>query len=106
LAKRVPTIEKGRNLIDGSLADSEDQAVDLAQRSPYGLGASIWTSDPDRATQLAPRLNVGTLWINHHMEARPDAPFGGAKASGIGCENGAKVLDEYGRFQVINQWRG
>jgi acyl-CoA reductase-like NAD-dependent aldehyde dehydrogenase len=85
--------------------DDVDEAVALAERGPYGLGASIWTGDAERARALAPRLNVGTLWVNHHMEARPDAPFGGRKASGIGYENGARVLDEYSNIQVINEWR-
>ena len=83
-----------------------DDVLALADRGPYGLGASIWTSDPDRVAALAPRLTTGTLWVNHHMETRPDVPFGGAKDSGIGYENGAQVLDEYSQFQVINQWRG
>ncbi len=83
-----------------------DDAIAMADRGPYGLGASIWTSDPDRVAALAPRLTTGTLWINHHMEIRPDVPFGGAKDSGIGYENGAQVLDEYSQLQVINQWRG
>ena len=82
-----------------------DHALAMAESGPYGLGASIWTADPIRARSIASRLNVGTVWINHHMEARPDAPFGGAKASGLGYENGTRVLDEYSQLQVVNEWR-
>lgn len=85
--------------------DDVDDALAMAERGPYGLGASIWTADAVRARAIASRLTVGTVWINHHMEARPDAPFGGAKASGLGYENGVPGLDEYCRFQVINEWR-
>lgn len=85
--------------------DDVDDALAMAERGPYGLGASVWTAEPARARALASRLTVGTVWINHHMEARPDAPFGGAKSSGLGYENGVRGLDEYCRFQVVNEWR-
>lgn len=85
--------------------DDVDSALAMAERGPYGLGASVWSGDAKRARDIASRLTVGTVWINHHMEARPDAPFGGAKASGIGYENGVPGLDAYCHFQVINEWR-
>ena len=81
-----------------------EDAIAMAGRGPYGLGGSIWTSDPQRARGLASALDVGTVWINHHAELRPDVPFGGARDSGIGYENGEQVLDAYSQLQVVNTW--
>jgi acyl-CoA reductase-like NAD-dependent aldehyde dehydrogenase len=80
-------------------------AISFANAGEFGLGASIWTADPARAEAVADQLDVGTVWVNHHMEALPEAPFGGAKASGIGYENGLPGLDEYVQLQVRNERR-
>jgi acyl-CoA reductase-like NAD-dependent aldehyde dehydrogenase len=79
-----------------------EEVMRAAASGPYGLGASIWTSDPGRADALADQLDVGTVWVNHHQEALPEAPFGGAGDSGIGYENGIPGLDAYVQFQTRN----
>ena len=85
-------------------SDPED-ALARANASPYGLGASVWSSDPARARALAERMDAGTVWINKHSELDPSIPFGGAKESGIGVEMGEEGLAEFTQLQVINAAR-
>ncbi|KAH8896941.1 aldehyde dehydrogenase [Thozetella sp. PMI_491] len=82
--------------------ESEDDVIKRANDTDFGLGASIWTNDVEQANRLARKLHAGTVWINHHMESRPDAPFGGHKYSGIGSELGIAGLKSYCNAQVIN----
>jgi len=79
-----------------------DDAIERANRSPYGLGASIWSSDTERAWRLAARLESGTVWINKHPDLDPRIPFGGAKDSGIGVELGEEGLREFTQMQVMS----
>ena len=85
-------------------SDPED-ALARANASPYGLGASVWSSNPARAQALAERMDAGTVWINKHSELAPNIPFGGAKESGIGAEMGEDSINEYTQLQVINAAR-
>jgi aldehyde dehydrogenase (NAD+) len=75
----------------------EDGAVTIANDSAYGLGGSIWTSDPDRGTAVACRIASGTIGVNGYMND-PTAPFGGVKASGLGREMGPEGMHA---FQVL-----
>jgi acyl-CoA reductase-like NAD-dependent aldehyde dehydrogenase len=61
-----------------------DDAVRRANDTRYGLSASVWSRDPERAAKIAARLEVGTAWVNQHRATSPTVPFGGAKESGIG----------------------
>src|SRR5690606_41655680 len=70
-------------------------AVNRANDSTVGLGASVWTSDPERGAQVASRLEAGTVWVNRHIGVDANVPFGGAKQSGIGCEYGIEGLRQY-----------
>ncbi|GAB3273892.1 aldehyde dehydrogenase [Kineosporia babensis] len=74
--------------------DDEDQAVQIANDSEYGLGGTIWSTDEDRARQLAARIRTGSIGINHYA-LDPLAPFGGVKASGLGRELGPEGLQPY-----------
>lgn len=85
-------------------SDPED-ALARANASPYGLGASVWSSNPGRAMALAERMDAGTVWINKHSELAAHIPFGGAKESGIGVEMGEEGLAEFTQLQVINAAR-
>ncbi len=78
-------------------------AVRRANATNYGLGGSIWSSNPDRAYELAKQLDSGTVWINKHIEILPHIPFGGAKQSGIGAELAEEGLNEFTQLQVINR---
>jgi betaine-aldehyde dehydrogenase len=72
-----------------------DEAITLANRSPYGLGASIWTESTKRVEHFVDRIQSGMVWVNYKPLSLPEAPFGGVKDSGIGRELGAEGLAEY-----------
>ncbi|KJY82786.1 aldehyde dehydrogenase [Vibrio galatheae] len=78
-----------------------DQAIELANDSPYGLGASIWSSDVNQAQQIAQLIESGSVWINDHGAIQPNAPFGGLKQSGLGVEFGEYGLHEYVSLKTV-----
>jgi acyl-CoA reductase-like NAD-dependent aldehyde dehydrogenase len=78
-----------------------DEAVRLANGTPYGLGASVWGTDPESLDAVARRLDAGTVWINQHLNVHPNVPFNGHKNSGIGIEFGEDGLKEFCNVQVI-----
>src|SRR5262249_34993522 len=65
-----------------------DEVIDRVNDTDFGLGASVWSSDLGRAFNVAARINAGTVWVNKHLDMRPDTPCDGAKQSGIGVEMG------------------
>jgi phenylacetaldehyde dehydrogenase len=75
--------------------DSVEDAVRLANDSPYGLVASIWTNDLDRTMDLIPRIEAGTVYVNTHVPVDPNLPFGGYKQSGLGRDFGPQALAPY-----------
>lgn len=79
-----------------------DDAVARANASESGLGGSVWSSDIERAREVAARLECGTVWINGHAEVLPHCPFGGCKMSGFGVEFGQEGLHEYTAPQLVN----
>lgn len=82
--------------------DSLDDAIARANRSPFGLGASVWTSNPSRGAEVVTELEAGTGWVNHHPDFGPHVPFGGVKSSGIGHESGALGYDAFTELQVVS----
>ena len=74
----------------------EDEAVTLANSTPYGLAATMFTGDEQRAGRVAARLVAGTVWVNCFFVRDLRAPFGGAGLSGIGREGGTWSFDFYG----------
>jgi acyl-CoA reductase-like NAD-dependent aldehyde dehydrogenase len=72
-----------------------DEALAMANESPFGLGSSVWTSDLDRAERAAAELDCGYTWINSATKVYDELPFGGLKASGVGKEHGVEALDFY-----------
>jgi acyl-CoA reductase-like NAD-dependent aldehyde dehydrogenase len=79
-----------------------DEVVGRANATHFGLSGSVWSSDPDKATEIAARLECGTAWVNQHIVVAPNIPFGGAKWSGIGVENGPWGLVGFTEIQVVN----
>ncbi len=73
----------------------EDEAVKLANDTPYGLAGAVWTKDIHRAHRVAARIKAGSVWINAYRVVAPSVPFGGFKSSGLGRENGIHAVDEY-----------
>jgi len=79
-----------------------DDAIRRANSTDYGLGATVWSSDTERAYEVACRIDSGTVWVNKHLDLPPDVPFGGAKQSGLGTEMGQEGLEEFTQSRIIN----
>lgn len=73
----------------------EDEAIKLANDTPYGLAGAVWTKDIHRAHRVAAKIKAGSVWINAYRAVAPSIPFGGYKQSGLGRENGIDALDPY-----------
>lgn len=82
--------------------ETEEEAVEIANGTRYGLGASVWTKDIDRAFRMAKRIKSGTVWINTFMNTYPQAEFGGYKQSGTGRIRGLGGLYEFTQLKHIN----
>jgi acyl-CoA reductase-like NAD-dependent aldehyde dehydrogenase len=81
----------------------EAEAVQLANDTPYGLAASIWTADLDRALRVAAAVEAGYIWVNDVERRYPGVPFGGLKQSGLGTEQGlADELRSFTRAKSVN----
>jgi acyl-CoA reductase-like NAD-dependent aldehyde dehydrogenase len=79
------------------VADDEVEAIELANNSDYGLGASIWTQDLDKAERLSSSVESGIVSVNNVVASDPRVPFGGVKKSGFGRE-----LSRYGMLEFVN----
>lgn len=80
---------------------SEDDVIQHANNTPYGLAAGLFTRDIKRAHLVAKRLQAGVCWVNNYNITPPSMPFGGYKHSGLGRENGFKALSQYTQTKSI-----
>ncbi len=78
-----------------SIVSGMNEAIESANSTKYGLGASVWTRNIGRATRAAEEIDAGIVWINRHLKIPPEVPFGGEKASGSGRENGIYAPERY-----------
>ncbi len=79
----------------------EAEAVRLANDSPYGLGAGVWTRDGQRSLRVAHGIKAGTVWVNAYRAVSYNAPFGGFKQSGIGRENSLEGVLDYTDIKTV-----
>ena len=79
----------------------EDDAVEMANDSPFGLGSSIWTKDVARAHRVAGRLAHGIVWVNDHHRLDPASPWGGVRDSGIGREGGWESFHDFTHVRAV-----
>ncbi len=82
--------------------DTEAEAVRLANATPYGLAAYVWTNDLTRAHRVAHAIDTGMCWINSHNVRDLRTPFGGVKQSGIGREGGDYAFDFYTEQEIVH----
>ena len=75
--------------------NTEDEAVQRANDTEYGLAAAVWTQNVHLAHRVAGRIRAGNVWINAYRVVAPGVPFGGFGSSGIGRENGIQAIDDY-----------
>jgi len=81
--------------------DDLDEIAALANDTPYGLAASVWSRDISAVHRLVPKLRAGTVWVNCHNFVDPAMPFGGFKQSGFGREHGRAVFEQYTELKSV-----
>ncbi|MNE72122.1 Phenylacetaldehyde dehydrogenase [compost metagenome] len=82
-----------------------DDVIKAANKLAVGLGASVWSSNIQRAQAVAIQLEAGTVWINKHGAVHPLVPFGGLKKSGMGVEFGVEGLKAVCQTRVITTFK-
>lgn len=86
--------------------DTIEEAIGYANEIEYGLGGIIWTSNVERGAEVASKIETGTIWVNRHLVLPKDIPFGGAKQSGIGVQNGMEGIEDFTQRRVLNVKKG
>jgi len=95
---RIYTHELCGSVASFYVVDTEDEAIELANARPFGLGGSVFTADLDRGRRVAARVESGMVFVNHPTWSAPELPFGGSKNSGYGRE-----LSELGFGEFVNK---
>ncbi|KWV92344.1 aldehyde dehydrogenase family protein [Erythrobacter sp. YT30] len=80
---------------------SEEEVIERANNSDYGLAGAVWSADEAKAVEIAEKLETGTVWVNQFLKLTPHTPFAGHKQSGFGAEYGIEGLKEFTYPQVI-----
>jgi aldehyde dehydrogenase (NAD+) len=78
-----------------STFSDDDEALQMANATEYGLGGGLWTRDLARAHRVAGAMHTGMVWINAYKRVSPASPFGGVRGSGYGREMGFEAMHEY-----------
>ncbi|MFC9356005.1 NAD-dependent succinate-semialdehyde dehydrogenase [Rhodococcus sp. NPDC057014] len=85
---------------------SLEEAIELANDSPFGLSSSVFTSSPEQADRVAAELETGMVWINSTSKSSPDLPFGGVKGSGVGRELARYGFNEFANKKLVRNPQG
>jgi aldehyde dehydrogenase len=108
-----PTVLKGHNkmrvfqeeifgpVLAVTTFKDEAQALEIANDTPYGLGAGVWTRDMSRAFRMGRAIQAGRVWTNCYHQYPAHAAFGGYKSSGVGRENHRMMLDHYSQTKCL-----
>jgi aldehyde dehydrogenase (NAD+) len=80
---------------------AEDEVVQRANATPFGLGSGVWTRDVNKAHRLAEGIRAGSVWVSCYQAMDPAMPFGGYKMSGYGRESGLQHLEEYLNVKAV-----
>ena len=108
-----PTVLKGHNkmrvfqeeifgpVLAVTTFDTEDEALEIANDTLYGLGAGVWTRDGNRAYRMGRKIQAGRVWTNCYHLYPAHAAFGGYKGSGVGRENHRMMLDHYSQTKNL-----
>lgn len=86
--------------------ESIEKALHIANNTPYGLSAGVWSASIDTCMTVARGVRSGTVWVNTFMEGYPELPFGGYKQSGLGRELGKRAVEDYTEEKTIQFHRG
>lgn len=81
--------------------ETEEEAIEIANATRFGLAAGIWTQSGQRGTRVAHKVRAGTVWINSYRVVAPNVPFGGFGHSGIGRENGIEAVKAYTETKAV-----
>jgi acyl-CoA reductase-like NAD-dependent aldehyde dehydrogenase len=81
--------------------DDEDEAIEKANATRFGLAAGVWTIDVRRAHRVASRLRAGTVWVNSYRVVAPQVPFGGVGDSGWGRESGTEAMHSFTETKAV-----
>jgi acyl-CoA reductase-like NAD-dependent aldehyde dehydrogenase len=82
--------------------DTIEEAIQYANEVEYGLGGIVWAGDIERGAEVASKIETGTIWVNRHLVLPKDIPFGGAKQSGIGVQNGIEGIEDFTQRRVLS----
>ena len=106
LADVTPEMDAYREEFFGPVAaiykvSSEEEAVKVANDTPFGLGSYVFTTDPEQALRVADAIDAGMVWINLVLGDAAELPFGGVKRSGSGREMGRFGVEEFANKKLI-----
>lgn len=102
----IATEEVFGPVVSALVFENENEAVQIANDTSYGLSASVWSKSFDRCLGIGRRVHAGTIWMNTFLEGFPELPFGGYRQSGLGRELGRGAVEEYTETKTLHMHHG